>query len=172
MSEGQQPGWAYTVIDLSPRNPAAKHALMLQPPGAACCVEAKHFPSGASSTATGLRKRQQRPAPNSKRGTGMSEEARTPGEIAGDAIVINYEYYDGWFVYLGDGERLGPYPRKDDAEKVASSIVAFAAQAIRDAYERAATIAECYDNGQINTTTSSDMSWLIAAAIRALKSTP
>lgn len=40
------PGWIYTPIDLSPRNPAAKHALMLQPPGATYCFEAKHFPSG------------------------------------------------------------------------------------------------------------------------------
>lgn len=44
MSEEQ--GWAYTSIDLSPRNPAAEQALMFQPPGAAFCVEAKHYPSG------------------------------------------------------------------------------------------------------------------------------
>lgn len=103
---------------------------------------------------------------------------KTPEEIAENAVTILYKYCDmrifnGWFVCLGDdGERLGPYSRRDDAKKVASSIVAFAAQAIRDAYGRAATIAECYDNGQINTTTSSDMPWLIADAIRALKSTP
>jgi hypothetical protein len=39
-------GWAYTPIELNPRNPEAKAALMLQPPGAARCVQAKHFPSG------------------------------------------------------------------------------------------------------------------------------
>ncbi len=42
----EQPGWSYLPIDLSPRNPAAKRALMLQPPGAAFCIEAKHTPSG------------------------------------------------------------------------------------------------------------------------------
>lgn len=39
-------GWTFVVIDLSPRNPAAKQALALQRQGAVFCTEAKHFPSG------------------------------------------------------------------------------------------------------------------------------
>lgn len=45
MGDTQQ-GWAYTSIELNPRNPEARAALMLQPPGATHCVQGKHEPSG------------------------------------------------------------------------------------------------------------------------------
>lgn len=65
----------------------------------------------------------------------------TPEEIAEQAVFCQYQYYDGWFIHL-DGERIGPYPNRNDAEKVAYSIKDALVFAIRDAYERAAQVAE------------------------------
>ncbi len=73
----------------------------------------------------------------------MSEEAKTPEEIADGFVFIgDYVYYDGFYIYLHDGETTGPYKNRDDAEKVAAPIVATVVQAIRDAYERAAVEVE------------------------------
>lgn len=98
----------------------------------------------------------------------------TPEEIAEQAVFCQYQYYDGWFIHL-DGERIGPYPNRDDAEKVAYSIKDALVFAIRDAYERAATIAEDIGDKEHEQShdPQEDMSdrtgERIAAAIRALK---
>lgn len=66
-------------------------------------------------------------------------------------IPVNYQYYDGWFILLHDGERIGPYAYRDDAErdaqKIASAIVAALAQHERETIERCAQILKTeYEN--------------------------